>query len=162
MKKNVVLPLAQGAVIAALYAALTLAVAPISYGMLQFRVSEALCILPVFMPAAIPGLLIGCMIANAFGVVMGQAFPLDILVGSMATLIGALLTRKFRGLTVKGIPFLSFSFPVLLNALLVGGELTYYFQTPLLPNMLWVGLGELVVCFGLGVPLFMGLRRFLS
>ena len=82
----------RAALIAALYAALTLALYPISYGPVQFRVSEALTLLPVFMPEAIPGLFVGCLLAN----LIGSATIWDIVFGSLATLIAAVLTYATR------------------------------------------------------------------
>ena len=80
-----VLRITQGAVIAALYVVLTMVFAPISFGPVQVRIAEALCILPMFTPAAIPGLFIGCLIAN----LIGGGIILDVIFGSIATLIGA-------------------------------------------------------------------------
>ena len=82
----------QGAAIAALYVVLTLVFAPISFGPVQLRVAEALCILPMFTPAAIPGLFIGCLIAN----LLGGGIVLDVVFGSLATLIGAVLGYMLR------------------------------------------------------------------
>ena len=82
--------IANGALIAALYAVLTVVLAPISYGSIQFRVSEALTLLPFYLPEAMPGLFFGCVIANFFG-----GFGLiDMIVGSIATLLAALFTMK--------------------------------------------------------------------
>lgn len=75
----------QGAAIAALYVALTMIVAPIAFGPVQFRISEALCVLPYFLPSAVPGVTIGCFLAN----LLCGAAPLDVVFGSLATLIGA-------------------------------------------------------------------------
>ena len=84
--------LAYGAVIAAIYVALTMAFQPISFGPVQFRISEALCILPFFTPAAIPGLFVGCFLSNLFCGAAG----LDIVFGSLATLIGAVGSYALR------------------------------------------------------------------
>ena len=84
--------MAQGAIIAAMYAALTILFAPISYGAVQVRISEAFTILPLFTPAAIPGLFIGCLLAN----ILGGAIVWDIIFGSLATLIGAALGYLLR------------------------------------------------------------------
>ncbi len=77
--------LVHGALIAAVYVALTMMFAPISFGPVQFRISEALCILPFFTPAAVPGLFLGCLISN----LLGTAVLMDVICGSIATLIGA-------------------------------------------------------------------------
>ena len=86
-----VLFLVQSAMIAAIYVVLTIVFAPISFGQIQFRIAEALTILPAFTPAAIPGLFVGCLIGNILG---GAILP-DIIVGSMATLLGAIFTYLF-------------------------------------------------------------------
>ena len=82
--------LTEAAAIGAIYVVLTLLFAPLSYGEVQIRISEALTILPFFTPAAIPGLFVGCIIANLFG----GAIPIDIIFGSIATLLGAVFTRR--------------------------------------------------------------------
>ena len=91
-KKPLALELAQGGIIAALYVALTLLFAPISFGEMQLRVAEAMTILPLFTSAAVPGLFIGCLLGN----LLGGAVILDVVFGSLATLIGAYLGRKLR------------------------------------------------------------------
>ena len=88
--------LTEAAVIGAIYVVLTLLFAPLSYGEIQIRFSEALTILPFFTPAAIPGLFVGCIIANLFG----GAIPVDIIFGSIATLIGAVLLTDSAAATV--------------------------------------------------------------
>ena len=99
MKKGTVYTV-QAALIAAIYAALTYAVAPLSFGATQFRISEALTVLPVFTPAAIPGLAIGCIIAN-----IGSPYgPIDILLGTVATVLAALATRLTRNIKIKNTP----------------------------------------------------------
>jgi uncharacterized membrane protein len=101
-------------VIAALYTALTVAFAPISYSNIQFRVSESLTVLPILMPESIPALYIGAMIANIFGGFGMQ----DIIFGSLATLIAALGTYALRRITV-----LALLCPVIVNALGVSAYL---------------------------------------
>ncbi|MEA5002230.1 MAG: QueT transporter family protein, partial [Christensenella sp.] len=91
--KSKVRYLCEASLIAALYAALTLLLAPLSYGPVQVRVSEALCVLPFFTPAAVPGLFIGCMLANLYTAGLGV---MDIVVGSLATLLAATLTWLIR------------------------------------------------------------------
>ena len=90
-RKNVTF-LTQSAMIAAIYVVLTVVFAPFSFGEVQVRVSEMLTILPIFTPAAIPGLFVGCLIGNILG---GAVLP-DIIFGSLATLIGAVCTWKLR------------------------------------------------------------------
>ena len=141
-----------GGLIAALYAALTILLAPISYGPLQVRVSEALTVLPFLTPVAIPGLYIGALLANIFG----GFGPWDIFGGSFLTLIAAYLTyltRRTGKLWLAPIP------PVLVNALGVSAYLQFLvegFQPGLRTYFYFVGtigLGEVIACFGLGYPL---------
>ncbi|MDR1741695.1 MAG: QueT transporter family protein [Synergistaceae bacterium] len=141
--------IAKGGVIAALYAALTVVLAPISYGPVQFRISEALTLLPFYVPEAVPGLFVGCAIANFFGV--GGVW--DVVFGSLATLVSALLTRRMPTLPLAAVP------PVLINALVVGAVLHAVLSVPFWGTCLYVGLGEAVVCFGLGIPLMRALKR---
>ncbi len=137
------------AVIAALYTALTLAVYPISYGVLQFRVSEALCILPLFYVEAIPGLFIGCFIANI------ASGPMDMLIGSAATLIAAVLTYFSRKIYLGIIP------PIVVNALLVPVIFLTIpdIKTGYFLNVLTVGAGQILAVAGLGIPLYFLLKN---
>lgn len=151
--------LVQAAVIGAIYAALTIAFAPISFGhnIFQFRISEALTILPIFTTAAIPGLFIGCIVAN----IIGGFGILDIVFGSLATLLAALCSywlRKHKLLVP--LP------PIVFNALIVGSYLYYIFlsipeiNVSLPVIMGWVALGEILACYGLGYPLMTILERY--
>ncbi|MBE7036655.1 MAG: QueT transporter family protein [Ruminococcaceae bacterium] len=144
--------LVYGAVLGALYAVLTLAFAPISYGPVQFRISEALTALPLLFDFAVPGLTVGCVVAN----LVGSVGIYDVIFGSLATLLGALGTRLLRKK-----PVLAMLVPVLSNALIVGSML--FFIVPdspaLLYNILTVGAGELVICLGMGLPLYYVLKK---
>lgn len=140
------------AVVAALYAALTVLLAPISYGPLQVRVAEALTVLPYLMPQAIPGLYIGCMVANIWG---GYG-PIDIFGGSAVTLMAALLTFALRR---SKRPWLAPLPPVVLNAVAVGWYLHILTDTPLFLNMAYIALGQTAACYGLGLPLLYTLLR---
>ena len=142
--------LAIAAVIAALYAALTVVFAPISYGAVQFRIAEALTLLPILFPQAIPGLAVGCLVANLVG---GYGIW-DVVFGALATLIAALLTYGLR----KNI-WLAAAPPVLVNAAVIGLLLHLVLKLPLLPTMGTVGLGQLAVVYILGVPLMASLSR---
>ena len=152
--------LTHAAIIAALYAALTHAqnlIFPGSASMaIQFRVSEALCILAFFTPAAIPGLTLGCLL---FNITSGAALPLDFLVGSLATLAAAWGMWAVRRVKLLGIPLVGLTFPALANALLVGWELTVYIGGGFLWNALYVAIGELAVLFTLGIILYMALIK---
>ena len=145
--------LAYGAVIAAIYVALTMAFQPISFGPVQFRISEALCILPFFTPAAIPGLFVGCFLSNLFCGAAG----LDIVFGSLATLIGAVgsyAPRKSKVLVC--VP------PILANTIIVPWVLRFaYGSEDLIPfMMLTVGIGEVLAIGVLGSILLAALNRY--
>lgn len=154
--------LVEAAMIAAIYTVLTYAAAALNlaYQGVQFRFSEALTILPVFTPSAIPGLAIGCFLSN-LGSPMGI---IDWISGTSATLLATVLTRLLRNLTVKGLPVLAPFPPVLTNAVIVGCVIAVTdpagFSVPLFAAMaLSVGLGELAVCYGLGLPLIAVLKK---
>ena len=147
------------ALIAALYAALTHGqnlLFPESASMaIQFRVSEALCVLAFFTPAAIPGLTIGCLL---FNITFAAALPLDFLVGSVATLIatwGMWLTRR---VTIKQLPLLGLMMPVITNSLLVGWELSFYIGGGFGINALCVAIGEAAVLLTLGSVLYITMK----
>ena len=145
-RRRITRMITQAAVIAALYAALTIFIMPASYGVMQFRVSEAMTVLPVFTPAAIPGLFVGCIVAN----LVSPVGLIDVIIGSAATLLAALCTYLLREHRV-----LALLPPVLANAIMVGAELFYFYNVDFsLPAcMFWVGLGEMGACYGLGYPL---------
>ncbi|MCI8294057.1 MAG: QueT transporter family protein [Hespellia sp.] len=153
-KNMSVLFMAQAAMIAAIYVVLTMVFAPISYGEVQVRISEALTILPVFTPAAVPGLFIGCLISNILG---GCILP-DIILGSIATLIGAVGTWVLRNHN----KFLAPIPPILANSLIVPFVLRFGYQIPLpIPfMMLTVGLGEIVSCGALGMTIYFALKKY--
>ena len=142
--------LVHAALLAAIYVVLTVAFAPISYGPVQVRISEMLTVLPFFTPAAIPGLFVGAMIANAYG---GLGI-IDVVVGSSATLVAALLTFRMKRKFLAPLP------PVLVNAIVIGAMLSYLFQLPLIPTMIYVGLGQLVACYGLGYPFMLAIEKY--
>ena len=154
MKNKNVTFMTQAAMIAAIYVVLTFVFEPISFGSLQIRIAEALTILPVFTPAAVPGLFIGCMIGNIFG---GLILP-DIIFGSLATLIGAFFTYKLR----KQNRFLAPLPPILANTIIVPFIIHYGYGDPLpIPViMLTVGIGEVIGCGVLGLILYTALARY--
>lgn len=162
MNKNKTVYVVLAAIIAAIYAGLTYvsAVAGIAYGSIQFRFSEALTILPVFTPAAIPGLTIGCLISNLtspYGIV-------DIICGTFATFSAAVLSYRTRKIKFKDLPLLSALFPVITNSIIVGLEITLLMPegfkfTAFLICACQVALGEAVISFGLGLPLYKLLRK---
>ena len=150
--------LAVGAVIAALYVALTYAqevIFPNSTSMaVQFRMSEALTMLCVFTPSAIPGLTVGCLIAN---VVSMGALPIDMIMGTFATFLATLSMYKLRNIRLKGVPVLSALMPAIFNGIIIGLEIEIFFiEGPFnfmsfLTQAGLVALGELVVLFTLGL-----------
>ena len=129
--------------IAALYASLTVALSPISFGPVQFRVAEALTLLPFFMPEAIPGLFIGCFLSN----LAGGLGLIDIIVGSGATLLAAWLTFKMPSIWLAAVP------PVVINALAVGTYLGIITDIPVIYSIIYIGISQAVIRFGLGIPL---------
>ena len=153
MKNKKALFITQAAVIAALYVVLVVIFNYISFGPIQFRVAEALTILPYFTPAAIPGLFIGCILAN----VIGGAVVWDIIFGSIATLIGAVFTYLLR----KKSKFLAPLPPVLAKTIIVPWVLKYAYGAE---EMVWfmavtVGIGEILACYVLGMILLFALNK---
>ncbi len=144
-----------GAFIAALYAVLTYISAAfgIAYGPIQFRLSEALCILPLFTPYAIPGLVTGCIISN-IGSSLG---PVDMLFGTAATFLAAALMHLLK----EKLPYpVLFLFPVLSNAVIVGAEIALFFgEAGFVSAALSVALGEAVVIFVIGTPLYHYIKK---
>lgn len=145
--------LCETGLIAAIYAALTLLLAPLSYGPVQVRISEALCVLPFFTPAAVPGLFIGCLLANLYTAGLGL---MDIIVGSLATLLAAFITWKIRNKNKWLLPLPS----VIVNAFLVARVLLVQYGTPYWLNVFTVGAGQAVACYVVGMPLWFLLNRY--
>lgn len=154
MKKSNTAFLSQAAMIAAVYVVLTYVFAPFSFGEIQIRIAEALTILPLFTPAAVPGLFIGCLIGNILG---GAILP-DIIFGSLATLIGASGTYLLR----NNLPVLAPLPPILANTVIVPLVLHFGYGValPIPFMMLTVGIGELLSCGILGIILYAALRRY--
>ena len=144
--------LARGAIIAALYAVLTLLLQPLSYGEVQIRFSEALTLLPILMPEAVPALAVGCLLSN----VLGGCMIVDIVFGTLATLLAAICTRRLRERF-----WLAALMPVLFNGVIVGAVVHYCYAPMIaLPLcMLSVAAGEAVACLVVGPVLLRVLRR---
>ena len=160
--------IAYGALIAALYVALTYLQNMLLPGSatwaIQFRASEALCVLALFTPVAIPGLTIGCLL---FNISYSAALPLDFLVGTGATLLATGARYFLRRVTVRGYPWAAMVMPALWNGLLVGWELSAYIGGAFWLNAVYVAIGEVAVLLTLGSALFYGiksrrLQRFLG
>lgn len=154
MKNKKVTFLTQAAMIAAIYVVLTYVFAPFSFGEVQVRISEALTILPLFTPAAVPGLFIGCFIGNILG---GAILP-DIVFGSIATLIGAVGTYMLR----EQKPILGTLPPIAANTVIVPFVLRFAYgvNLPIPFMMLTVGIGEVISCMILGLILYSALKRY--
>lgn len=147
-------------VVAALYVVLMLIFMPISLGVVQVRVAEALCVLPMLTPAAIPGLAVGCLISNLVGVtsaaVAAEAVVFDVIFGSLTTLIAAVLSYAMRrNKWVATAP------PVVLNALIIGAILTWAYKEsmPYLFTVLYIAAGQAIACYGVGIPLYNALEK---
>ncbi len=148
--------LTTAAIIAAAYAALTLLLPIPQYGGVQLRVAEAMTVLPFFFPEAIPGLAVGCFLAN----LLGSPYVLDWIFGTLATLLAALWTSRIKTRALAPLP------PVVCNAVIVGAEIAYFatldgaaFWPAYAFNALTVGLGEAIACFVLGTLLLRALER---
>lgn len=156
MRKRTIREITVSAAIAGIYAILTLTLPIPQYGTIQFRIAEALTVLPFLFPAAIPGLTVGCFLAN----LLGSPFLLDWIFGTLATLLAALWTSRIRTWWLAPLP------PVICNAVIVGAEIAYWaslegsaFFTAYAFNALTVGAGEWIVCYLLGLPLLSTLYR---
>ncbi|WP_288691605.1 QueT transporter family protein [uncultured Gemmiger sp.] len=155
MKNLSVRRLVRCAVIAAVYVVVCLVLAPFSYGAVQVRVAEALCLLPVFGAEYIVGVTLGCFLANLLG-----STVVDVVFGTLATLLACLVTYKLRDVRVKGLAIPASLPPVVFNMIIVGAfEITFFFSdgapTAMLAvfNAVTVGIGELISCTILGVAL---------
>ena len=158
MKNQKLLYITQGAVIAALYAVLTIAQNALLPGTvsadIQFRASEILCVLAFFTPAAIPGLTIGCLLAN----ILAGLGAVDLILGPLASLLAALTMWLLRNVRVKNLPIAGLFMPALWNGLIVGFEIAVFFTDGgftipvFLTAAAFVAIGELAVLFVLGLP----------
>lgn len=155
MSKLSVRDLTLAAVLAAVYAVLTVTLPIPQYSGVQVRLAEAMTVLPFLFPAATPGLFIGCVIANLF-----SPYPLDVVCGSAATLLACLMTRHMPNRWLAPLP------PVLCNAAIVGAEIAWFeagFTAAFWPayafNAFTVGLGELLACYVLGSLLLEALPK---
>ncbi|MDD3346749.1 QueT transporter family protein [Oscillibacter sp.] len=150
ISRSLIRRLTTAAVIAAAYAALTLFLPIPQYGGVQLRVAEAMTVLPFLFPEAVPGLAVGCFLAN----LLGSPYVLDWIFGTLATLLAALWTSRLKNRYLAPLP------PVLCNAVIVGAEIAYFsvldgaaFLPAFALNAVTVGLGEAIACYALGLPL---------
>ena len=148
--------LALAGIIAAIYAALTLLLPIPQYGGVQFRVAEAMTVLPFLCPAAIPGLTVGCFLAN----LLGSPMVADWIFGTVATLLAGIWTSRLHNRYLAPLP------PVICNAVIVGAEIAWFFPMEGMGfwaayglNAFTVGLGELLACYVLGLPLLRWAER---
>ena len=141
--------IARAAIIATIYALVTYMLKPISYGPIQVRLSEAFVLLPLLEKAAVPGLFIGCMLAN----ILGGLGVWDIYLGSLITLVAAYLTSKMPGPWLGAIP------PILLNAFGVSFYLSILYKVPYSITAMYIGIGEFIAVVGVGIPLFYAIIR---
>ena len=152
--------LAHAALIAALYAVLThlqnLLLPGSATWAIQCRLSEALCVLALFTPAAIPGLTIGCLL---FNITFAAALPLDWFVGSLATLCATAAMSALKHIRMSGYPLLSMLMPALFNALFVGWELTVYIGGGFWINAVYVAIGEAIVLLAGGTILYYAMKK---
>jgi uncharacterized membrane protein len=155
MKQNTIRKIVFGGLIGGIYAALTLALAPISYGEVQFRIAEALSVLPFFSAFSTWGLFIGCLLSN----ILSPIGPLDMIFGSLATLIAAVLTYYIGKSSLKFKRFIAPLPAVIVNAVVVGLLISYSANIPFILPALQVGFGQLVVCYVLGLPLLMVIEK---
>lgn len=153
MRRRIMI-LTTSALIAALYAVITMVLGFLSYGPVQIRFSEAMTVLPYFKPVAVPALFVGCIIANIFG---GNGLW-DICIGSTATLIAAFVTYKISFNKPKR-KLLAPLPPVIVNAAIVGPMLSILYHMPMLVAIGSVAAGQLIACYVLGYPLMLILEK---
>ncbi|GHV30067.1 hypothetical protein FACS189481_3790 [Clostridia bacterium] len=152
--------LVKTALIAAIYALLSFPFSQFNFGATQVRIAEALTILPALGPGMVGGLALGCVITNLYGFTIGAVWVWDMLIGSAATFAAGFLTYRCRNILLKGLPVLGCLPPILVNAVIIGAELTlmdtgmHWTWSVLLKNMLLVGTGQAISCIVLGLPLY--------
>lgn len=156
-RKSSVLKLVRCSLVAALYVVLCMVLQPLSYGAVQVRIAEAFCLLPVFDSEYILGVVLGCFLSNLLGSTI-----VDVVFGTLATLLACLVTYALRKVRIKGLAIPASVPPVLFNAVIVGIEITVLYPDPSNSAPLWilcvgngisVAIGEIVSCCVLGVAL---------
>ena len=164
--KKATLYTVQAAIIAALYMAVNYAQEMVlpssSTGAVQVRVSEVLCTLALFLPSAVPGLTIGCLLSNIISV---GVLPLDMILGTSATFLAALCAYALRRVKIRELPLLSIIMPGSFNGVIIGIEIEWFFiegpftLTGFMIQASLVALGEFIACVGMGVPFYYLLRK---
>jgi uncharacterized membrane protein len=152
------------AMIAAVYTAVSMFLAPLSFGPLQLRIAEALTILPVLSFMPVWGLTLGCALTNFLGVLSGVNILgfWDVVFGTLATLVAALLSYRYRHIRYRGIPWLSALFPILINGIVIGAELAILLNLPFigfLTSAFWVAGGEALSVLLVGLPILHRLEK---
>ncbi|MBN2287523.1 MAG: QueT transporter family protein [Tissierellales bacterium] len=163
MKKSTINYMVRNALMAALYVAITLAFQYISYGQIQFRISELLVLIVFIDPSYIPGLTLGCAVANLFS----PLGIIDVIFGTTATFIALIFIAYISNKLGNGLKalFIASLAPVITNGIIIGLQLYYMFDLPLLPSIFFVSIGEFVVVSIVGVVLFKSLierKRFVE
>ncbi len=143
-KKITIKGMVIGAIIAALYVVLSAIFAPISFGPVQVRIAESLTLLPILTPMAIPGVFIGCLVSN----ILFSGAILDVVLGSLASLVAAFLTYKF-----KSNKYIAAFFPVIINAVVVAFVLKITLGAPYFLTAFTILIGQGISCYLLGIPL---------
>lgn len=168
MKDKKIRVITEIGLISAIYMTISLVLAPLSYGMMQVRVAEALTIMPVFKKRYIYGITLGCFLTNFIGFFTGQNILgiFDSIFGTLATLLSGYLTYYLRNYKIKGLPILSTLPPIIINAIIIGMELTYVTTKGIFNNLFWintlgVALGEIISCVIIGILLFLGMKSFI-
>ena len=169
MEKFTIKRMTMIALVAALYVTISIALAPISFGNIQVRIAEALTLLPILFVDGISGVTLGCFLTNLVGTILGVNVlgPLDILFGTLATLIAAILTYYLRNYQIKGISYLSLLPPIIINGIIIGAELTYVLSpTFTLPYFLLftieVAFGQAIAILVFGLPLLQYLKKIIK
>lgn len=157
--------MAVAAMLAALYCAISICLMPLSFGAVQIRVSEALTMTAIFGPAGVWGVTLGCAMTNAIGIATGANIigALDVVFGTAATLIAALMSYGLRNVRFRGLPVAAALPPVLVNAVVIGGELCavtgQWHPAVFLMNAAYIAVGQALSCCVLGLLLVMVLER---
>lgn len=143
------------AIIIAIYTTISLLMGSLSFGVIQIRVAELLLVLCLYDKKFIVPVTLGCFVTNLIGIINGlNPLVLDLIIGTLATLLSAIFVYKFRNIRFYDLPLLSLLIPVLINGVMVGLELSLYFSMNIFMLMLYVGLGELVSVTILGILLY--------